>query len=353
MNGLLTEQEWRRRAQRKRRKGAAWCGAQCLLPCASRADRLRQDRSFRLFLLLSALAAAVTLPLLVPQTAEETFTEQARIVEQAAFVPRAVSEIAYALPAGEYQTHTFTRAQLLRGKLLLLDAYHALPQDAPPPNTFSIAAYANGMVPVASLGVKSGRETIAALQELFGALRKMGVDGLAVSGGATSAAQQRQVRRSAMASLMRTHSPAQARQQVLRQLDAPDTGEMLQEYAVEICLRAAPEALLETSAQGQALLQMAWRHGFVRPDPETRPHRFRYVGRAHATAMTYLDLNLEDYLLWLHQKGTLAIRSGETLRYLILCKPMTGTHLSLSLPSDASHEVSLDNMGYAVAACTW
>ena len=353
MNGLLTEREWRKQAQRRRRTNAAWCGAQCVLEGTSKLHLLRRDRSFQLFLLMSTLAAAVVLPVLVPQTAGESFVEQPSIAQETAFIPRTVSEITYALPSLEYHTHTFSRMQLVRGRMLLLDAGHPLPSDVPPPNTFSIAAYASGMVPVGALSIQSGRETIAALQELFAALRRMDADGLMVSAGTTSTAQQRQLRRSTMAELMHTHPPAQARQQVFSRLDAPDTGEMLQEYAVEIRLRSAPEQALESCPQGQTLLQMAWRHGFIRTDPERRPHRFRYVGRAHATAMTYLDLDLEEYLLWLHQKSVIAIRSGENLRYLILCQPMTGTHLSMALPADATCELSLDNMGYAIAACTW
>ena len=80
--------------------------------------------------------------------------------------------------------------------------------------------------------------------------------------------------------------------------------------------------------------------------------RFRYVGKAHATAMTYLDLRLEEYLEWLHQKGVLAVQEDGGLKYLILCKPLTGTHIAFDVPAGASVEASFDNDGYAVVACT-
>ena len=83
--------------------------------------------------------------------------------------------MSYELPEGlETQSVTYTDEQLLRGRLLLLDAQHPLPDGAPAPNTMSVAAYGKGMVPVNGLSVKSGRATIDALAELFAGLRAEG-----------------------------------------------------------------------------------------------------------------------------------------------------------------------------------
>lgn len=354
MNGLMTECEWRKRTIQKRVKRGTWCGAQCVRPTLSRSHRLKHDPAFRLFLLLCSLTLAASLPLLLPYRAEEKVADHqvaASIAETS--VPRSVSEIGYALPPGSNQPHIFTRAQLLRGSMMLLDEAHPLPKDALPPNTYSIAAQGNAMVPVASLNIQSGRETIAALKKLFAALRSQKAEGLAVWQGTVSAAQQRQKRRRAMAEQMHEHTPLESRSRVTAQLDAPNAGEMQQEHAVEIRLRTVPDQPLEASRSGQTLLQLAWKYGFVRTDPENRPFRFRYVGAAHATAMTYLDVDLQEYLLWLHRKGQLTISDGDGLRYLILCRPLSGEHVAFDLPADASYEISLDNMGYAVVACTW
>jgi len=115
------------------------------------------------------------------------------------------------------------------------------------------------------------------------------------------------------------------------------------------------ERPLSETRQGQALLRTAWRYGFVRTQPHGKgsaPYRFRYVGNAHATAMTYLDLPLKEYLEWLHQKETLTISEEGRVKYLILCKPMKSAYVEFDIPANAACEVSLDNMGYAVAACT-
>lgn len=351
MNGLLTEREWRKKAACRNRRRPAWCGAQCVIPV--KRNMLQHDPAFRVFLLLLSLCIAVMLPVMTPRTPKEAFIQQMSLPQTAGFSPRSVKEISYTLPAGPTIAHIFSSDQLLRGKMMLLDNVHRLPSNAPPPNTFSIAAYGHGMVPVTALNIKSGRQTIEALIKLFDALRREGTEGLTVWRGSTSAAQQRQEQLHTMRNLMQHMPPAEALERVLDELDIPATGELLQEHAVEIRLRAAPGMLLENSPQGQKLLQLAWRHGFVRTDPARYPFRFRYVGMAHATAMTYLDVDLEQYLHWLHEKGVLTICDGSAPKYLILCRPMEGTRAAFSLPADASCEVSMDNLGYAVAACTF
>jgi len=67
--------------------------------------------------------------------------------------------------------------------------------------------------------------------------------------------------------------------------------------------------------------------------------------------MTYLDLSLKEYLLWLHQKEVLTIYDGSTPKYLILCQPLQENKAVFTLPLDTPWEASLDNMGYAVVAC--
>ena len=56
MNGLMTEREWRRQAARAKPPRSVCWGAQCVLP-AKRRKKLREDRSFSVFLLLLSLSA--------------------------------------------------------------------------------------------------------------------------------------------------------------------------------------------------------------------------------------------------------------------------------------------------------
>ena len=359
MHGLITEREWRKQYLNQSKARPGWWGAQYVLTPQRRCS-LKQDRAFLGFLLLLSCTIGLLLPFFCPMKEKESFEEAQAIVVQSAIRPRSVSGISYAVPSQlESREHTFTRAELSRGKMLLLDAKHPLPKDLPPPNTYSIAAAGKGMIPVRSLSIQSGQETIAALQELFAALRQKGVSGLSVHQGTLSAAQQQAIRIDYLRKAMRTFTPDQAVTKTLRETDAPATGEMLQEFTVELRFQQEENVQqmpkLENTQQGQTLLQTAWRYGFVRTDPTgagAKSARFRYVGKAHAMAMTYLDLSFESYLQWLHEKNILTISKDGEIRYVILCKPMTSDRISFQLPQNAAYEASLDNQGYAIVACT-
>lgn len=298
---------------------------------------------------MSAVAIAMLLPMVIPASSLQAF-EELQQTEQTPFSVRSVNAIAYHLPQGlNYQQQIFSRTQLIRGKLLLVNQRYPLPADLPPPNTASIALRGNGMIPVRSLQIRSGYETIEALQKLFDKLRSEGVNGLYVQQGTVSQAQQTAEAIRQMRELMQKYPPEQAAALVWQHTEMPGTGSLMQEYAVEIAANDGKR--LEHSSQGQTLLQLCWRYGFVR-DSSDRPFRFRYVGKAHATAMTYLELEMESYLEWMHQKGVLVVSAGGKPQYLILCQPMQGDYVAFDLPAGAACEVSMDNTGYALAACT-
>ena len=354
---MVTEREWRRYHTSRRRSPAVCHGAQYVF---EHRQKLHKDKAFHMFLLLLSAVTALLMPPAFGKVEQEAF-EDVSFSSEAITTPRRVSEISYVFPSQiQAEQKTYTQEQLLRGKMLLIDEGHRLPAGVPPPNTMSIAITGKGMVPVRSLQVRSGRETIQALGELFTALRQQGVTGLTIWEGTLSQAQQREQQEQYARKLMQSMPPDEAVRHTLANFDQPGTGELLQEYTVELRFQTseqnvADERPLETTSHGQKLLQTAWRHGFIRSHPDAvnrEAFRFRWVGKAHATAMTYLSLSLEEYLTWLHEKGTLTIEENGAIKYIILCKPVTGSHIAFSVPKGASCDASLDNMGYAVVACT-
>jgi len=170
-----------------------------------------------------------------------------------------------------------------------------------------------------------------------------------VSGGTLSTAQQRSEMLSKLREQMKGMPAKQALDRVLALSDWPGTGERLMEYCVEMQIQdeQKKELILE------ALQQTAWRFGFIQTKAQTPDTlRLRYVGKPHATAMTYLNLELEKYLKWLHQKKVLTVMENGLPKYVILCEQMTGERVQFALPEGAEYDVSNDNAGYAIAACT-
>lgn len=354
MNGLMTEREWRKRASRLPGPRPEWWGAQCLLPSAPK-HTVKQDKAFWAFLLLLSLVTGFFMPFLFPQT--DALPVLAELSSQSVQkdTPRKVAAVSYSLPEGlEYQQHTYTRQQLVRGKMLLVDDEHPLPKDAPAPNTISIASEGRGMVPVSELTIKSGRETIQALVQLFAELRDKGVSGLMIRQGTLSRAEQCNAQAKYAYTLLEQMDLSQALMAASREMDRPGSGDYQQEYTVAFCLNGDRSQPIWNSAQGELLARTAWRYGFIRRFSNgegLRAGQMRYVGRAHATAMTYLDLSLEEYLNWLHQTGVITISLDGRPRYILMAKEMTGTHVAFSLPVNAACEASMDNTGYALVAC--
>lgn len=355
---MLTEWEWRKQTVQKQKKRTVCWGAQYVI-AHRRHRQVRFCRAFPFVLLFLACSTAAALPALFPPAVSHGFAKLQSQETPAAVQPRQVDEIIYAFPENlPGSIYTYTRSQLLRGKMLLLNKTHPLPADVPAPNTLSAALYGKGMVPVRNLHIRSGPGTIDALKELFGTLQARGVTGLCVWDGTVSRAEQHERMVLYARQLMRTQPVQDAVQNTFAALDAPGEGEMLQEYTVELRFHSAAadtpqEIAFEDTLAGQQLLQTAWRCGFIRTQPDAQDRhafRFRWVGKAHAAAMTYLQLSFEDYLLWMHEKGVLTLWEAGTPKYVIVCKPLNGTQVSFTLPSGAICDASLDNMGYALVA---
>ncbi|MBE5779918.1 MAG: D-alanyl-D-alanine carboxypeptidase family protein [Clostridiales bacterium] len=351
--GIMMEWEWRKQAQRSaRRRNRCW-GPQCLVSKPAK----KTDRRLFAGLLAASVMIAALLPLLYPpEQARETFQTRENVQHQSrsSITARSLSTVNYSLPEGmEAEKRTFTREEMLRGKMLYLDEQTRIPMGVPMPNTMSVAGYGKGMVPVSDLSVRSGQETIRALTGLFAALRGAGVSCFAVCHGTMTPLEQKQQMLNCFLEYAKGMPLEEAALKTLAEMDEPGCGSMTQEYAVELCLASSPDAEktpLEESPEGRTLLQTAWRYGFILEKGENR-WRLRYVGQAHAAAMVFLDLDMKDYLLHLHERGIIQVRLDADTTCIILCQPMEGEYVEFLMPKGARWEVSHDNMGYGLAAC--
>lgn len=356
--GIYTEREWRLRGARVRAGGPVCWGAQYIQPASRR--RLRLEPALHAAMLILAGTVALLMPLLGRSPVQPTSYPVATVpASKLGMQVRQVTGITFAMPTGLTMVqHTYTAEELCRGKLLLLDEEHPLPALAPHPNTLTIATYGKGMVPVADLSLKTGRETIQALTGLFADLRANGAGGFVVWQGSQTQAEQ-QERALAHLRTEAARSPLEeAVSRLYQAMEIPGSDEWQQEYTVELRMgqvgNGQPDQRpLEETTQGRQLLHFAWRNGFVRPYPEGAQQngfRFRYVGIAHATAMIYLDVDLPTYLEVLHEKRVMTVQGEKGRLFLIQCIPVQGERTMLSLPKGWVSEVSYDNTGYAIAA---
>lgn len=366
--GILTEREWLRQVWRvSKRRPPCW-GAQYVTPPPQ--PKLHQRRKYRQWLVLSLALGVMGLAwyiISLCQIPPSDFPIMPALSQTVERPPKSTvrinSAVAYSYPQLPVKEVTFPREELLRGNIMLLNREYPLPHDVPGANTVSIATFGKGIVPVHNLDLKSGRQTIDALYQFFLFARQKGIEGLGISRGTLSEAEQRELQLERVKVYAASMSLQEAVEKARQEVDDPRTSDYQQQYTVEIRLYtpwegAADQRPLALTEQGRFLLTNAWRYGFIRrfPNENNNPYKayqFRYVGVAHSTAMTYLDLELEAYLELLHEKQVIFIHDKGTPKYLILCLPVTDGYASFPVPENASYEAGYDNMGYAVVACTF
>ena len=257
-----------------------------------------------------------------------------------------------------------TETELWAGKLLLIDADHPVPQEAPPPNTLSIAAEGEGKIAVRTLRHSTGLEVIRALKEMFSMARSAGVNSWLVWEGTRSNGQQLELQSERLKQYAQTMPLVQAAERAAAEVPAPGFSEHQLSYVVDIRLAdgwnvAPKDEPLSASADGMFLLDCAWRYGFIRrygekaaPPYEDEAYHFRYVGVAHSTIMHALQLDLPGYLAFLRKEGAVTYYEKGIAHYAVLCK-QAEDGLFFSIPAGCPWEGSMDNTGYAIIAVTF
>ncbi|MBR4068562.1 MAG: hypothetical protein IKK08_08070 [Clostridia bacterium] len=355
-DGVFTEREWLRNGGGVVRSPAGHWGALCTRPAVKKS--IHRNRKLHGGMLAASLMVSALIALCFSAHPRPRVFPLAAIPAAAAGVRiRQVDGLTFDAPTGgSMRSITCTEEELLAGKLLLLDGQRPLPEPAGKAALESIATYGKGMVPVNDLSPVSGRETIRALAKLFVLLRENGAGSFAVWQGTRSPGSGAEEWRRRMQAMVQKTDVDTAIALLAPQCDA-SSEEWLLPYTVELRMPSPdpelpdPTPLAETE-QGRRLLQLAWHCGFVRcGSKEEDTFRFRYVGQAHAIAMTYLDVSLSDYIRILHEKRNITVRTRETT-YHIQCIPAPEGYAQFHVPANSEVEVSADNTGWAVAACT-
>ena len=295
------------------------------------------------FFLLSALAVCLL------GTPQEKGTEALAFYRE---------EYAVVCGAGERQgeKQTFSRNALLRGKLMLAGPAHPLPSDFPAPNTRAVRALVGAFLPAQN-------ETMLCAEAAY-ALCEMELacpmeDGLILTRGALSFAQQEAIRKEAYARYARILPLEEALETARANVPGGQETEHRLGYAVDVLL-TGDLALAEANplcrnATGRWLHENMWRYGFIQRyatgdhgDGACENVHIRYVGRAHAAAMRVMGLGLEEYLGFLHMQGGITLTREGAVWAKIFCVPWDGGDLTLPAPPGAQTEISADNAGFAI-----
>ncbi|NLC33030.1 MAG: M15 family metallopeptidase [Clostridiales bacterium] len=269
-----------------------------------------------------------------------------------------------------------TRAEALKGGLLLLNRWHALPND------FSIVeGDIDSIMTLTDRAVPSDRREISmfpvaieALQEMIKAAKAEGLEDYLVRSAYRTMETQTGYWQAQSDRLSTRYTGDILTEEIRKTVAYPGTSDYQSGMSVELDVwnnndPILKEAKIFDTAQGKWLLENSWKYGFVFRYPvsgypaadtvdksyktgiDLKLDTFRYVGVAHAAVMHHLDLSLEEYIEYLIDNEHIAVYEDGELAYEIFRVEAEPTDVEVGIPAGtASYAVSSDNMDGLVVA---
>ncbi len=263
------------------------------------------------------------------------------------------------------------RATLLQGGMLLVNAWHKLPDDYFVDGAQSVMVATDRRVAVADKDVMLFRPAIDAIEAMLNDAATAGLKDIFVSAGLRTMQRQQEMFDAAKAKLEDKYSGDTLIEQTKKSVNEPGTSEYQSGFAFEMGLYPNPNKLsFQGSDQGKWVTENCWKYGFAFrfptkdfPNPSwidksyktgvtITLNLYRWVGIPHAAVMKQLDLCLEEYVEYLIEHPHLAVYENGTLKYEIF-RTQVGDSATVDydVPLAAmNHLASLDNMGGLITA---
>jgi zinc D-Ala-D-Ala carboxypeptidase len=282
--------------------------------------------------------------------------------------------------AGLENTYTVTisNSTLCEGGLMLVNAWHSLPDYFSSANLLSVGSASGWKIPVTDSNVKLFPDTLTALEALYDAATAAGMTEYIVREGFRSNEDQSTYFNNKMDSLSDKYSGNILIEEVKKTVAYPGTSEYQTGLSFRMGLYNKEDATVakqdfETTPQGLWFLDNSWKYGIIFRFPSAdfpnsswedksyatgfslKLNIFRYVGTPHAVAMKLLGYSLEEYVSFLIDHPHIAIYENNALRYeIVRISVNEQTAYDLPITSLSSEYIaSIDNMGGIVMAYTY
>lgn len=285
--------------------------------------------------------------------------------------------------AGLENTSTITmeRSQLINGGLMLVNAWHALPNDFSEEGLVAVGTTGDFKVQVHSGSVKLFQPAFDALVEaLKAAKEEAGLEYFIVMEGYRSVDEQQDLFNSAMEKLSSRYSSERLIAETKKEVNYPGTSDYHTGMSFRMDVYQSGNKELNNkkfqaeSAQGAWLTENCWRYGIVFRFPakdfpnsawedksfktgvSSKLNLYRYVGKAHAAVMKVMGFCLEEYIEFLMEHPHICIYEDDALVYEVvrIKGADANTTFALPVPNPAvSYQASLDNMDGVVMAYSY
>ncbi|HPF87669.1 MAG TPA: D-alanyl-D-alanine carboxypeptidase family protein, partial [Candidatus Limiplasma sp.] len=279
--------------------------------------------------------------------------------------------------AGLENTYTVTinSSTLCEGGLMLVNAWHSVPDYFSDENLVSIGTASGWAIPVADSSVKIFLDAYTALQSLYDDATAAGMTNYIVREGFRTNEEQTELFTAKMDKLSDTYSGTILTEETKKTVNYPGTSEYQTGLSFRMGLYNSEDpsvAKLEfqETEQGAYFTENCWKYGIIFRFPsddypnsswEDKSYKtgismhlniYRYVGQPHALVMKMLGYCLEEYVEFLTDHPHISIYEDGVLKYEIVrinVNEQTAYDLPITNMS-SSYYASIDNMGAIVMA---
>lgn len=282
--------------------------------------------------------------------------------------------------AGLDNTYTVTinNSTLCEGGLMLVNAWHSVPEYFSATNLVSVGSASGWKIPVADSTVQLFPDVMSALQAMYTDATAAGMANYIVREGFRTNERQTELFTAQMDKLSSKYSGTILTEETKKTVNEPGTSEYQTGLSFRMGLYnkedpAVAKLKFQETPQGQWFAENCWKYGIIfrfpsvdypSPQWEDKSYKtgvsahldlYRFVGKPHAVAMKLLGFCLEEYVEFLKDHPHITIYENDVLRYEIV-RINVNAQSAYDLPItslSSGYLASIDNLGAVVMAYTY
>ena len=271
-----------------------------------------------------------------------------------------------------------TRAQLMNGGMLLVNAWHSRPADFDETVPVSVSRYlGSSKIQTSDYNVKLVPAAADALMEALTAAKAEGLEHYLVDEGFRSYEEQNTLFTKRMEKLSGKYEGDALVEAAKKEVNYPGTSEFNTGLSFVLRLYEKGNAEISkpkysTTDQAKWLNRNCWKYGLVIRFPQagwpleetqdksfktgisSKMNLYRYVGKGNAAVMHYFSFCLEEYVEYLQEHPHIAVFEDGVLKYEIYREYVgDADSFNLQLTRNAPYSSSLDNMGAVITVFSY
>ena len=279
------------------------------------------------------------------------------------------------IPLENQTAETRTRAELMTGGMLLVNAFHSRPADFDESGVISVAKAYKGddKIQAKDNNVTLFPNAVSALHDAIVAAKAEGMQHYLVEEGYRTYETQETYFNNKVTKLSSKYTGQALLDAAMKEVNFPGTSEYNSGLAFELRLydKSDPDVSVpkySTTAEAKWMNENCWKYGIVFRFPQAgwplesstdksfktgvskKLNLYRFVGKGNAAIMHYMDFTMEEYIEYLEEHSHIALFVDGVLKYEVYRQPVGDAEtINVQLTRNApSHESSLDNMGAVI-----